>query len=128
MALLARSKLDGGHQRWSRRLSLVTRPGGGLGTFFFRVVPYSEGMLILEGKYVVQPNKKLAIYAEGKTLPAGTLESDIEALQKNCQGKGRCDVQVNTQHGIMRGTLIEKKPYKFSGWHFEGHLAFPPKA
>lgn len=85
-------------------------------------------MLILEGNYVVQPNKKLAIYAEGKTLPVGTLESDIEALQKNCQGKGRCDVQVNTQHGIMRGTLIEKKPYKFSGWHFEGHLAFPPKA
>lgn len=84
-------------------------------------------MIILEGKYNVQQNKRLSIFAEGKALPKGTLETDIAALQKNCAGTGRCDVQVMTQHGIMFGTLIEKKPLQFSLWQFEGHLSFPPR-
>ncbi len=89
---------------------------------------YAREMLILEGTYQVQPNKRVMICVGGKTLPKGTLESDIEALQRVCQDSGRCDVQINTQHGIMRGTLHEKKPYKFSAWHYEGHLAFPARS
>ncbi|SMB80029.1 hypothetical protein [Deinococcus hopiensis] len=84
-------------------------------------------MLILEGKYQVQQNKKLTILAEGKVQPKGTLDSDIAALQESCRTTGRCDVQVVTQHGVMQGTLVEKKPRQFSLWQYEGHLSFPPR-
>ncbi|UBV45390.1 hypothetical protein LAJ19_19860 (plasmid) [Deinococcus taeanensis] len=66
-------------------------------------------MLILEGRYHVQPNKRLTIFPEGKTLPKGTLESDISALRKDFEMKGHSEVQVITQHGVMFGTLMEKK-------------------
>ncbi|WP_189008609.1 hypothetical protein [Deinococcus malanensis] len=84
-------------------------------------------MLILNGKYHVQQNKRLTILAEAGHLPKGTLQSDIDALHDDCQTHGRCDVQVNTQHGLMHGTLVEKKPLKFSLWQFEGHLSFPAR-
>lgn len=86
-------------------------------------------MLTLEGKYHVAPNKRLTILAELGESPRGTLVTDIEALGRACaQNDGRCEVQVTTQHGPMRGTLVEKKPRKFSLRLFEGHLAFPPRA
>ena len=84
-------------------------------------------MLILEGRYNVQQNKRLTILAEGKVQPKGTLDSDIAALQDHCRENGRCDVQVHTQHGVMQGTLVEKRPRKFSLWQYEGHLSFPPR-
>lgn len=85
-------------------------------------------MLILNGKYYVQPNKRLTIFPEIKIFPKGTLESDITALRTNCELNGRCEVQVMTQHGIMIGILVEKKPMQLRLWQFEGHLAFPAKA
>ncbi|WP_189070865.1 hypothetical protein [Deinococcus radiotolerans] len=85
-------------------------------------------MLILNGIYHVQPNKKLTILPEIKAQPKGTLESDITALRVACEISGRCDVQVMTQHGMMLGTLVERKPLQLRLWQFEGYLAFPAKA
>lgn len=86
-------------------------------------------MLTLQGHYHVAPNKRLTILAEFSSLPKGTLETDIAALGEACaRNGGQCDVQVNTQHGPMRGTLVEKKPRKFSLRLFEGHLAFLPRS
>lgn len=91
---------------------------------------YGEKMLTLQGTYQVAPNKRLTILAE----PQGThpqmpvLRGDAQALRAACEeGEGRCDVQVQTQHGPMRGTLVEKRPRKFSMWQFEGHLGFLPR-
>ncbi|WP_189071115.1 hypothetical protein [Deinococcus radiotolerans] len=84
-------------------------------------------MLILKGLYHVQPNKRLSIFPESKIKLKGTLESDLIALSQNCATTGRCDVQVMTQHGVMLGTLLEKKPLQFRLRQFEGHLSFPAK-
>ncbi len=84
-------------------------------------------MLVLNGKYHVQPNKKLTILPEIKVLPKGTLQSDIDALSADCVANGQSAVQVMTQHGLMHGTLVEKKPLQLRLWQFEGHLFFPEK-
>ena len=85
-------------------------------------------MLILNGKYHVQPNKRLTILTENKVLPREIFESDIAAMRTGCELNGRCEVQVMTQHGVMFGTLVEKKPIQMRLWQFEGHLSFPAKA
>ncbi|EYB69835.1 hypothetical protein DEIPH_ctg001orf0055 [Deinococcus phoenicis] len=86
-------------------------------------------MLTLQGKYHVAQNKRLTIFAEPRAQQAGTLDEDIQALREACEAAGGCcDVHVLTQHGLMRGTLTEKKPKKFNLWQFEGHLSFPPRA
>ncbi|MFC4425522.1 hypothetical protein [Deinococcus navajonensis] len=85
-------------------------------------------MLTLQGTYHVAPNKRLTILAESGHQPKGTLATDIVALSEACAaGGGQCDIHVTTQHGPMFGTLVEKKPRKFSLWQFEGHLSFPSK-
>ena len=84
-------------------------------------------MLVLNGKYHVQPNKKLTILPEVKILPKGTLQADINALSAECVANGQTAVQVMTQHGLMYGTLVEKKPLQLRLWQFEGHLFFPEK-
>lgn len=90
---------------------------------------YGGIMLTLQGRYHVAPNKRLTILAEAGQQPKGTLETDIQALREACaQNAGRCEVEVTTQHGTMRGTLIEKKARKLSLRLFEGHLAFLPRA
>lgn len=86
-------------------------------------------MLILQGRYHVAPNKRLTILAEAKQQPKGTLQTDIDALSEACaRNAGRCEVQVTTQHGPMRGTLVERKGRKYDLRLFEGHFAYLPRA
>ncbi|GAA5513736.1 hypothetical protein Dcar01_02481 [Deinococcus carri] len=86
-------------------------------------------MLTLQGKYRVSDTKRLTILAESGAQRSEALTADIVALRAACHlNSGRCEVHVSTQHGLMYGTLVEKKPRRFNLWQFEGHLSFPQRA
>ncbi|MFB9993225.1 hypothetical protein ACFFLM_14730 [Deinococcus oregonensis] len=83
-------------------------------------------MLTLQGKYHVAQNKRLTILAEATANQPLPLAVDIDALRDACADTGRCDLYVMTQHGLMQGTLVEKRPMKFNLGSYEGHLSFLP--
>lgn len=85
-------------------------------------------MLTLQGQYQVAPNKRLVILAEPEQPLKGGLLTDLEALNEACSRQnGRCEVQVNTQSGLMQGTLVEKQGRQFNRRQYEGYLAFLPR-
>lgn len=86
-------------------------------------------MITLQGRYQISPVKRLTISAEPRHLPTGVFLTDLQAIQQACaSNEGHCEIQVSTAHGMMQGTLTERRGRRFHHRLFEGHVAFLPQA